>query len=258
MRRVSRMSVLATFLLLCFAGAASAQIMRITTDNPVDNTALKPFGTTLLTITLDPDTNSSGGYASCDWAYCTLASDACGVETSPGYCGVAGTTPNTVKGYDIVLFAVDGPVTWGTFTPASHALGSQTATDTQIEISYLRQEGTPGPFTIGTLPVTTASPYTHIEIRRWSASQPGTSLIMDGCTGLIYGTLYRLGNLASPCVNGPTDWFDAHGVSAPIDACLTKRNLGQCQVCCLNMGGVPNPCATFCAQIIGPTGEPHP
>ena len=53
MRFAARYFVFGLLVSMYFAGTASAQYMKITTDNPTDNTRMRATGTTILTITLD-------------------------------------------------------------------------------------------------------------------------------------------------------------------------------------------------------------
>jgi hypothetical protein len=268
MRFLSGISALGAFFLLCVVGTTSAQIMKISTDNPSDNSVLKPSGTTLLTITLDPDYDSYDGYVTCGWSWCVGPGKFCpmltGGEECFGYPDFPGR--HWVDGYDIILTAVNGTVTWGTFAPADGAAGGQTATNTQVEFGHFWFPPTYGPFTVGTIPVTPSSPFVRIEFVRWNLTQRGTSLDLYGCSGWVSG-FYILGNRYSPCFDyRPADWFDAEGVGAPMDACLaaagvgatTIRNHGSCEVCCLELGGKANSCSKFCKQISSGGGEPLP
>ena len=263
MKSLLRLFSFGVLLLVCLAGPAYAQIMRITTDNPDNNTAMNPSGITLLTITLDPSSSLEGSGTYCHWSVCS-GGPAQLCYSWPACVGCSPTCNSweslQVDGYRIILTAVGGTMTWGTFTPADGAPGSQTATSTQIELTYGRLAATSDLFTVGTIQVTTASPFTtHIEIGRIGPSSWGTWLSMKDCGDAFFGYPYPylLGYRANPCYE-PSDWFDAFGTISAMDACLAKTNHGQCEVCCLNLGGTANTCSKFCKQIKGGAGEPLP
>src|SRR5882724_8276675 len=115
--------------LLVWSVPASAQYMRITTDNPANNLRLKATGTTLLTITLDTNHDRNGALQSCN-------------SDSSALCGAAASAqPLDMFGYTLALQAVGGTVLWGTFTPSDAAYtdtSPQISSDTETEINQFR------------------------------------------------------------------------------------------------------------------------
>src|SRR5258705_1185381 len=104
MRFAVRHFVLGLLISMFFAGSATAQYMKITTDNPSDNTRMRPSGTTILTITLDTNHDKNNSLQTCN------------SHTAANGCGSAGTAqPLDMFGYTLALKAVGGTVTWGTF-----------------------------------------------------------------------------------------------------------------------------------------------
>jgi hypothetical protein len=250
MRSLPRLSAFGGVLLMCLAGPASAQIMRITTDNPTNNTVLNASGTTLLTITLDPTSNSITGLSYCNWSICPGGpAESCWLWGDGPTCNYWQSLE--VEGYYIVLTAVGGAVTWGTFTPADASqVGSQSATSTQVRIDHsFSPSVSGGPFTLGTILVRTSSPFTtHIEFARYGTLGGGTGLFLKDCWNSIRpGFPYLLGDRSRPCEG--TDWYDAYGAISPMDDCLARASHGQCEVCCKAVGGDANTCAKFCNHI---------
>src|SRR5690242_16037887 len=131
---------------------ANAQYMKITTDNPSDNTKMRPSGTTILTITLDTDHDRNASLQSCN---SHTAANGCGSATD--------VLPLDMFSYTLALKATGGTVTWGTFTPSDAAYTDAApliSNSTEIEINKARPSGTtsaPGLNSIGTLPVTPLS-----------------------------------------------------------------------------------------------------
>jgi len=134
MRLAVRHFVLGILISMFWAGAASAQYMRITTDNPTDNTRMRASGTTILTVTLDtnhdkgPNADGSGG-----------ALQTCNSHTTANSCGAATTTQNLdMFSYTLALKAVGGTVTFGTFSVADAAYtdtSPQIQSETEVEIN---------------------------------------------------------------------------------------------------------------------------
>src|SRR6185503_20771319 len=128
MRARSRVSLWLAALLV-WSVPASAQYLRITTDNPTDNTRMRATGTTILTFTLDtnhdkgPNPDGSGG-----------AIQTCNSHTDVN-CG-SGTTaePLDMGGYHLLLTAVGGTVTYGTFV---HALGGSVLEENRNSTDYI-------------------------------------------------------------------------------------------------------------------------
>jgi len=224
-----RRSALGALLFLCMASPAAGQYMKITTDNPTDNTRLRASGPTLLTLSLDSSHDRNGTQQTCGSHQAAL-------------CGGVATSENLdVFSYTIILNAVGGTVSWGTFTPADAAYGNggaPTPTTTQVEINFSRSSGvTPaGSFTIGTIPVTVASGTPSIAIAR-GANQPidpssfGTLFGTSCQAGILTGS-YLLGDPADPCGAGIGDWFDADGAGAAIvDNPPTLNPIANQQLC---------------------------
>src|SRR6267142_1062410 len=214
----------ASMVVLWLAAPAAAQYMRITTDNPTDNTRLRSAGTTILTITLDTNHDKSGTLQTCNTH-----------QVAVGCPGAVGTTqPLDMFGYTIALRAVGGAVQWGTFTAsdANYTNSSpQIQSNTEVEVNQCRPTGTftpPGLATIGTIPVTilTGTPAIQLKI---GYSQPtdlnpagygtGFATTCDGTQNLNF---YIVGDPTDPCGSipgGPAnglagDWFDWDGAGA--------------------------------------------
>src|SRR5882672_11649639 len=66
MRFAARCFVFGLLISMCFAGVASAQYMRLISDNPADPTKMRPTGTTILTITLDTNHDKNGTLQTCN------------------------------------------------------------------------------------------------------------------------------------------------------------------------------------------------
>ncbi|HYQ89713.1 MAG TPA: Ig-like domain-containing protein [Candidatus Binatia bacterium] len=201
--------------LLCLAGPAAAQYLKITTDNPNDNTRLRPSGTTILTITLNTNHDRNASLQTCN------------SHTAANGCG---STPTAAVldmfSYTLALKATGGTVTWGTFTPSDAAYTDAAPlifSSTEIEINKARPSGTLSPAglnSIGTIPVTPASgsPWIGLQIGP-GALNPfgfGTGFGTD-CDGFAFPNTYVVGDPADPCgnTNGvPGDWFDWDGAAA--------------------------------------------
>ncbi len=234
MRFSVRHLILGLLVFMCSAGSASAQYMKITTDNPTDNTKMRATGTTLLTITLDTNHDRNGATQTCN-------------SHSEANCGAAGT-PQTLDmfSYTLALHAIGGTVTWGTYTPADAAYTESSpliSSDTEIEINRARPTGTVTPAglaTLGSIPVTvlTGEPGIFPQIGA-SVLNPfgfGTGFGTP-CDGFFFPNTYVLGDPADPCgdVTGVAgDWFDADGalspsgntppgISAPLNATATEN-----------------------------------
>src|SRR5882672_6833325 len=215
----------ASMVVLWLAAPAAAQYMRITTDNPTDNTRLRSTGTTILTITLDTNHDKSGTLQTCNTH-----------QVAAGCPGAVGTAqPLDMFGYTIALRAVGGAVQWGTFTAsdANYTNSSpQIQNNTEVEVNQFRPTGTftpPGLATIGTIPVTilTGTPAIQLKI---GYSQPtdlnpagfGTGFATE-CDGTQNFNYYIVGDPNDPCGANPSgpanglagDWFDWDGAKAP-------------------------------------------
>ncbi|HYQ89642.1 MAG TPA: Ig-like domain-containing protein, partial [Candidatus Binatia bacterium] len=212
MRLAVRNLALGLLVSMFFAGPASAQYMKITTDNPSDNTAMRATGTTILTITLDTDHDKNASLQTCN---SHTAANACGSITTSAVLDLFS--------YTLALKASGGTVTWGTFTPSDAAYTDAAPlifNDTEIEINKARPSGTVSPAglnSIGTIPVTpvSGSPSVGLQIGA-GALNPfgfGTGFGTD-CSGFSFPNTYVVGDPADPCgnVNGvPGDWFDWDG-----------------------------------------------
>src|SRR5689334_18393221 len=121
MKLAVRHFVFGMLISMFFAGAASAQYMKITTDNPADNTRMRASGTTILTITLDTDHDKNNALQTCN------------SHTIANGCGSTATGQTLdMFSYTIALKAVGGTVTFGTFSAADAAF---TDTSPQIQNS---------------------------------------------------------------------------------------------------------------------------
>ena len=206
--------------LALLASPAAAQYMKITTDNPTDNTRMRASGTTVLTITLDTNHDRDGSLQTCN------------SHSSPT-CGVATSSPLDMFSYTIALRAAGGSVSWGAFTAADPNytdIVPPLQSDTEIEINQARPPGTVTPaglVTIGTLPVTVLSGSPSIQLVIGPGSlNPfgfGTGFGTD-CEGSGYSNTYALGTPTDPCgvMNGyPGDWFDWDGAASACQDCQT-------------------------------------
>ncbi len=200
--------------ILSYAGSASAQYLRIQTDNPSDSTRLNASGTTLLTIILDTNHDRDGSLQTCNSH--TVA------------CGAAVTSRSlNVFGYTVLMTASSGTVSWGMFTPADAAYSSlqpQVSDSVDVEFVFQRPAGTFSPEgvnTLGTIPVTVLSGAPHINIVRSISLDPFAppTNFNTQCDGFSFPNSYVLGNPSNPCSDpiGAGDWFDADGVAAPAD-----------------------------------------
>jgi hypothetical protein len=215
-------------LLFGLAAPAAAQYMRITTDNPTDNTRMRPTGTTILTISIDTNHDKNGTIQTCN-----------SHQVAAGCPGAVGTAqPLDMFGYTIALKTVGGAVQWGTFTAsdANYTNSSpQIQNNTEVEVNQFRPTGTftpPGPATIGTIPATILAGTPAITLKI-GYSQPtdlnpagfGTGFATE-CDGTQNFNFYIVGDPTDPCgaiPGGPAnglagDWFDWDGVSAPAQA----------------------------------------
>src|SRR6266850_28617 len=195
-----------------------AQYMRISTDNPADNTRLRPTGTTVLTITLDTNHDRNGTLQTCN-----------SHSLNSGCGGLTTAQPLDMFSYTLALKAVGGTVTWGTFTPADAAYtdtSPQIQSDTEVEINRARPTGSftpPGLATLGTIPVTRASGAPRIDVQIGASTvNPfgfGTGF-GPSCDGFFFPNTYVVGDPSDPCgvVTGTAgDWFDWNGVASPTD-----------------------------------------
>src|SRR5689334_21694832 len=139
---------------------ANAQYMRITTDNPADNTKLRATGTTILTISLDTNHDKDASLQTCN-------------SHTSANCGATSTAQSLdMFSYTIALKTVGGTVSWGAFSAADAAYtdtSPQIQSATEVEINKSRPTGTfssPGLNTLGTIPVTilTGSPRVDLQI----------------------------------------------------------------------------------------------
>jgi len=218
-----RVIAVCSLLLLCLAGPAAAQYLRITTDNPADHTRLRGSGTTILTITLDTNHDRNGALQTCN------------SHTSANGCG---STPTAAVldmfSYTLALKATGGTVTWGTFTPSDAAYTDAApliSNLTEIEINKARPSGTVSPAglnSIGTIPVTptTGNPFIGLQVGP-GALNPfgfGTGFGTD-CDGFFFPNTYVVGDPADPCgnVSGVAgDWFDWDAASASCAGCQAQ------------------------------------
>src|SRR5206468_2926925 len=196
---------------------ASAQYIKILTDNPTDNTRLRATGTTILSITLDTNHDKDGSLQTCN-------------SHTAANCGATGTAdPLTIFSWQIYLSAVGGTVTWGTFTPDSSqfsTLQTQLQDTHDVEFTFQRQPAgsfvNPGLISVGKIPVTITSGSPTITFPRYpnlplDPNSFGTAF-GTACPAFVFGNTYVLGDRADPCgaVSGiPTDWYDSDGVGAP-------------------------------------------
>src|SRR5881628_774689 len=130
MKTAVRVVTLGMLISACFAGSAAAQYIKITTDNPTDNTRMRATGTTILSITLDTNHDKDGTLQTCN-------------SHTAASCGATGTgDPLTIFSWQIYLSAVGGTVTWGTFTPDSSqfsTLQMQLQDTHDVEFTFQRQ-----------------------------------------------------------------------------------------------------------------------
>ncbi|HEY3155118.1 MAG TPA: Ig-like domain-containing protein, partial [Candidatus Eisenbacteria bacterium] len=220
MKTAVRLVALGMLISACFAGPAAAQYIKITTDNPTDNTRMRAAGTTILSITLDTNHDKDGSLQSCN----SHSAANCGATSDPAAL--------TIFSFQVYLSAVGGTVTWGTFTPDSSAyttLQTQLQDTHDVEFTYQRQPAgsftNPGLMSIGKIPVTITSGSPAITFPRYpnlplDANSFGTAF-GTACVATVFGNTYLLGDRADPCgtVSGiPTDWYDSDGALAPAGA----------------------------------------
>ena len=210
MRFAVRQLVLGLMISLCCAGIANAQYLKITTDNPTDNTRMRASGTTILTITLDTNHDKNA------------STQTCNSHTLANSCGSTATGQALdMFSYTLALKAVGGTVTWGTFSTlnASYTdVSPQIQSDTEIEINRARSTGTDiGLQQLGTLPVTpvTGAPGVQVEIGPSILNPFGFGTAFGtSCDAFTFANSYVVGDPADPC--GATlgiagDWFDWDG-----------------------------------------------
>ncbi|TMQ60769.1 MAG: hypothetical protein E6K76_00705, partial [Candidatus Eisenbacteria bacterium] len=214
MKAAVRLVALGVLISACFAGTATAQYIKILSDNPTDNTKMRATGTTILTIILDSSHDKNGSPQTCN-----------SHTSPPATCGAApDTRPLDVGSYTILLARTGGgTVTWGTFTPADAAytpFGGQKTTDHDCSIDFQRTFGTftpAGLFTIGSIPVTILSGSPGVEVANHpidaDPNLPTTFVGTPNCDGFVLGfNSYLLGD---PNVACSGDWYDRDGVSGP-------------------------------------------
>ena len=194
--------------------AANAQYMKMTTDNPTDNTKLRATGTTIVTITLDTNHDKNA------------STQTCNAHTAANGCGAATTAqPLDMFSYTLAFKAVGGTVSWGTYSTLNAAytdISPQIQSSTEIEINKARATGTDiGLQQLGTLPVTILSGSPHIDLQVGpSTLNPfgfGTGF-GTSCDALFAANTYLVGDPTDPCgavVGIPGDWFDWDGAGAP-------------------------------------------
>jgi PKD repeat protein len=217
MHRASLISALVAGALLGTAGISHAQHMRITTDNPADDTRLKPSGTTLLTITLNTNHDRDGSLQTCN----SHSAASCGAPASGN--------PLNLFSYQVYLSAASGTVSWGTFTPGTAdftALQPQVQDAHDVQFTFARPPGTSsqeGLNILGSIPVTVVSGSPSIAIARFPniPLDPGSFGTSFGtnCDGSAIGNTYILGSSSDPCgaLGGlPGDWFDADGAGSAV------------------------------------------
>jgi len=209
MRAMPRLLFLGSAL-LCLAGPAAAQYLKITTDNPTDNTRMRATGTTILTLSLNTNHDRNGSLQTCNSHTAALG------------CGAATPSPLDIGSYTLTLSAVGGTVTWGAYSPANAAYadlngGVPIMSNTQIEVDYGRASGfdTPGLYTLGTIPVTPSSGVPSIDWGR--GAQPvnpfgfGTGFGTE-CDANNFPNTYVLADPGNLCATG--DFADADGAFA--------------------------------------------
>ncbi len=159
--------------------------------------SLSAFGSTTLTVYLNTNRDRDGSLQTCN--------SHTGAPTSGG--------PINLFGYSIVLKAIGGTVSWGTFTandPAYAPLGADLidSTDTQFTRFRPAQTFTPAGLTaLGTIPVTVRGGDPGVVIGMSTSLDPfgfGTDFATQ-CEGSASANSYLLG----------TDWFDTDEVRAP-------------------------------------------
>ena len=216
MRFAARCFVFGLLVSMYFAGTASAQYMKIITDNPTDNTRMRATGTTILTITLDTNHDKNGVLQTCN-SHTVLN---CGA--------LPPSNPLDMFSYTLALKAVGGTVTWGTFSgsDANYTDTSpQIQSDTEVEINKSRPTGTftpPGLATLGTIAATavTGSPAIQVQIGA-STINPfgfGTAFGTE-CDGFFFPNTYVIGDPTDPCgtLNGiPSAQPLVHRPSQPL------------------------------------------
>ena len=152
MKTAVRLVALGMLISACFSGPASAQYIKILTDNPTDNTRMRATGTTILSITLDTNHDKDRSLQSCN----SHSAANCGATADPA--------PLTIFSFQVYLSAVGGTVQWGTFTPDSSAystLQAQLQDTHDVEFTFQRQPAgsftNPGLMSLGKIPVTITS-----------------------------------------------------------------------------------------------------
>lgn len=180
---------LAVLLLAFHATPASAQYMYLDTNGDAVNTAadlVAPSGATNVDVWIVTDRNRDGSAASC----------------------VSGDGPLSLAGYDLVLGAVDGTVTWGGFFNARPEFGGTSggyATSTRTRSGGLSGAPLPpGTYKLSTIAVTPLSGTPSLIIP--APATPGdmvSSSFISTCSGTDMDNTLKLG----------TDWFDADGAA---------------------------------------------
>jgi len=199
-------AVLSTF----GAAPASAQYLKLISDNPGDPTKLRTSGTTLITITLDTSHDRDGSLQTCNSHTAAVCDPALG-----------SSSPLDIGSYVVTLTAAGGTVTWGTYSNAMSGYtdnGSNPATTTQMEANFGRASGfdPAGLYTLGTIPVTVASGDPRIVVASGpQAINPfgfGTGFGTE-CEATLFPHTYTLGDPLNLCSTG--DWVDADGLRSP-------------------------------------------
>jgi len=216
-------------LLLVCPDLAIGQYMRMTTDNPADDTRLKGIGEiTIVTITLNTDHDRDGSLQTCN-----SHSDACGAPAT--------SQPLNIFSYTLAFKAVGGTVSWGTFTAADAnyvTIIPQIQSDTEVEINQALPAGRvtdPGLVTLGSIAVTVLAGAPALTLQ----NGPGTlnpfgfgTGFGTFCDAFMFGNTYVHGDPSDPCGAGNNivgDWFDFDGVtsgssSAPVPTITATPN----------------------------------
>ncbi len=180
---------LALLLYTFLATPASSQYMYLDTNGDGVNTAadvVAPSGATAVDVWLDTNRNRDGSAATC----------------------ASGDGPLSLAGYDLVLGAVDGTVTWGGLLNARPEFGGIAAgwsTSTRMQTgTFSGAPLLPGTYRLFTLTVTPASGTPSLTIP--APATPGdlaSSSFISTCSGTDLDNTLKLG----------TDWFDTDGAA---------------------------------------------
>ena len=180
---------LALLLYTFLATPASSQYMYLDTNGDGVNTAadvVAPSGATAVDVWLDTKRNRDGSAATC----------------------ASGDGPLSLAGYDLVLGAVDGTVTWGGLVNARPEFGGIAAgwsTSTRMQTgTFSGAPLLPGTYRLFTLMVTPASGTPSLTIP--APATPGdlaSSSFISTCSGTDLDNTLKLG----------TDWFDTDGAA---------------------------------------------